>query len=121
MRTDPGLQLRPTVHVGDLATALAFYEHLGGEVVHGGPDTGWVLLQLGTIQLVLVAQPPDTARGESRVELTFGATMPLDQLERRLHRAGFPVADVTTDRDFGERLEVRSPDGLLIKIGQSYA
>jgi catechol 2,3-dioxygenase-like lactoylglutathione lyase family enzyme len=99
MRTDPGLQLRPTVHVGDLATALAFYEHLGGEVVHGGPDTGWVLLQLGTIQLVLVAQPPDTARGESRVELT----------------------DVTTDRDFGERLEVRSPDGLLIKIGQSYA
>src|SRR3954464_10026183 len=99
MASDPGLRRRPTVHVDDLAASLAFYEQLGGEVVHGGRDTEWVLIQLGPIQLVLLARPPDTARGEAPVELTFGAAMPLDELERRLHQAGFPVAAVTTDRD----------------------
>lgn len=118
MATEPGLQLQPTVHVGDMATSIAFYEQLGGEVIHGGRDTEWVLMQLGTVQLVLLARPPDAARGETPVELTFGAAMPLEQLERRLHRAGFPIAEVTTDDAFGEQLQVRAPDGLLIKISQ---
>jgi hypothetical protein len=65
-----------------------------------------------------VAGPADAARGEGAVELHFGASMPLHQLERRLHRAGFPVAEVTTDRDFGEQLRVRTPDGLVIRISQ---
>ena len=118
MASDPGLRLRPTVHVGDLAAAVAFYEQLGGEVIHGGADSEWVLLQRGPIQLVLLARPADAERGESPVELTFGAQMPLEELEQRLHRAGFPVAEVTTDRDFGDQLHVRTPDGLLVKIGQ---
>lgn len=118
MASDPGLRLRPMVHVDDLAASLAFYEQLGGEVIHGGRDTEWVLIQLGPIQLILLARPPDATRGETPVELTFGAAMPLDQLERRLHRAGFPVAEVTTDRDFGDQLQVRTPDGLLVKISQ---
>ena len=118
MASDPGLRLRPTVHVDDLAASLTFYEQLGGEIVHGDRDTEWVLIQLGPIQLILLARPPDAARGESPVELTFGAEMPLEQLEHRLHRAGFPVAEVTTDRDFGDQLQVRTPDGLLLKISQ---
>ena len=118
MAIDPGLHLRPTVHVSDVAASIAFYEQLGGELIHGGRDTEWVLMQLGAIQLVLIARPADAARGETPVELTFGAEMPLDQLEHRLHRAGFPVAEVATDRDFGEQLQVRTPEGLLIKITQ---
>jgi catechol 2,3-dioxygenase-like lactoylglutathione lyase family enzyme len=118
MATDPRLHLRPTIHVGDMAASIAFYEQLGGEIIHGGRESSWVLMQLGTIQLVLLARPPDTARGESPVELTFGAAMPLVELERRLHRAGFPIAEVTTDDAFGEQLQVRNPDGLLIKISQ---
>ena len=112
------LQLRPLVHVRDMTASVAFYEHLGGEIIHGGQDTDWVLMQLCTVQIGLVARPPDAQRGEGQVELTFGAAMPLDELERRLHRAGFRVAEVTTDRDFGEQLLVRTPDGLLIKIAQ---
>jgi catechol 2,3-dioxygenase-like lactoylglutathione lyase family enzyme len=118
---DPGLFLQPMVHVDDLAASITFYEQLGGEVIHGGRDTPWVLMQLGTVQIGLVARPPETDNGESVVELHFGAAMPLDQLERRLHRAGFPVAEVTTDEVLGEQLRVRTPDGLLIKISQREA
>jgi catechol 2,3-dioxygenase-like lactoylglutathione lyase family enzyme len=115
VRTDPGLQLRPMVHVDDMAASMAFYEQLGAEIVHGGRDCAWVLLQLGTVQIVLVAD------GEPGVDLHFGAVMPLDQLEQRLHRAGFPVAEVATDREFGEQLRVRTPEGLVIKISQREA
>ncbi|GIE93943.1 VOC family protein [Paractinoplanes rishiriensis] len=115
---DPGLRLQPMVHVADMAAAITFYQQLGGSVIHGDRDSEWVLIQLGPVQVGLVARPPDTARGETTVELHFGAQMPLEQLERRLHRAGFPVAEVTTDRDLGEQLRIRTPDGLLIKISQ---
>ncbi|MET0416827.1 MAG: VOC family protein [Actinoplanes sp.] len=114
----PGLHVRPMVHVVDLAASIAFYRQLGGEIIHGDSESSWVLIQLGPVQVVLIARPPDAARGETPVELTFGAAIPLDELEHRLHRAGFPVAEVTTDEDFGEQLQVRSPDGLLIKISQ---
>jgi len=112
VRTDPGLQLRPVVHVRDLAASIAFYELLGGELIHGGPADGWVLLQLGTVQMVLAAD------GEAGVDLHFGAAMPLEQLERRLHRAGYPVGEVATDRDFGDQLRVRTPDGFDITISR---
>lgn len=114
----PGLHLQPMIHVDDMAASIAFYERLGAEIIHGGRDSDWVLMQLGTIQIGLLGRPPDRDHGESRVELTFGAVMPLEQLEQRLHRAGVPVSGVTSDRDLGEQLQVRSPDGLLIKISQ---
>ena len=110
-----GLWLRPMLHVADLAASVAFYEQLGGEIIHGDRDSDWVLMQLGAVQVGLVARPEGD---RSPVELTFDTVMPLEQLERRLHRAGFPVAEVCTDRDFGEQLRVRTPDGLLIKISQ---
>ncbi|WP_030436351.1 VOC family protein [Actinoplanes subtropicus] len=112
VRTDPGLQLRPVVHVSDLGASLAFYELLGAELIHGGADSGWVLLQLGTVQLVLAAD------GATGVDLHFGAAMPLEQLERRLHRAGYPVAEVAIGRDFGDQLRVRTPDGFDITISR---
>ncbi|NMO50656.1 VOC family protein [Actinoplanes sp. TBRC 11911] len=116
--SDPGLHLRPMVHVADMATAIAFYQRLGAEIIHGGPDTDWVLMQLGAVQIGLIAHAPDACRDEGAVELTFSAAMALDELERRLHQAGFRAAEVTTDQTFGEQLQVRTPDGLLIKITQ---
>ena len=116
--SDPGLQLRPMVHVADLAASIAFYEQLGGEVIHGGPESDWVLMQLGAVQIGLIAHAPDARRREGAVELTFNAAMRLDELERQLRRAGFRTAEMTRDRDFGEQLQVRTPDGLLIKITQ---
>lgn len=115
-RSGPGLRLQPLVHVTDLATSITFYEQLGGEIIHGARDSDWVLMQLGNVQLSLVPRAPGAEAGEGVVELHFGSAMPLDQLEHRLRRAGFPVADVITDRHFGEQLHVRTPEGLLIKI-----
>jgi catechol 2,3-dioxygenase-like lactoylglutathione lyase family enzyme len=112
------MQLQPMVHVDDMPAAVEFYERLGAEVVHGGPGDDWVLLQLGTTQIGLLAHPPRTDDGESTVELNFAAATPLDDLERRLRGAGVPIAAFENHPDFGDQLQVRSPDGLLIKINQ---
>ncbi|MFC7527719.1 VOC family protein [Actinoplanes sp. GCM10030250] len=109
-----GLQLRPLIHVADMAAAIHFFEQLGGALIHGDQDCGWVLMQLGTTQLAL------TRDEQSRpgVELCFGSVLPLDEMQERLNAAGLTVTELSTDRDFGEQLEVRTPDGLLIKINQ---
>ncbi|GGL18282.1 hypothetical protein GCM10012284_61090 [Mangrovihabitans endophyticus] len=110
------LVAQPVIHVAELATAVAFYEHLGAELIHGSRDSDWVLMQLGPIQITLMTQPPGPEEGA--VELNFGAVMALDELAQRLRRVGVAVEDVTTHRDFGPQLRVKSPDGQLIKISQ---
>lgn len=114
----PGLQLQPMVHVDDMASAVAFYEKLGGEINHGERDGDWVLMQVGTAQIGLVTRPPDALRGESTVELNFAATMPLDRLERMLRERGVTVVEVIADRDLGMRLHVETPEGMPVKIHQ---
>jgi len=106
------------VHVEDMAASVAFYRGLGAEIIHGGPDGDWVLVQLGTIQLDLITRPPRAEQGECTVELNFAAEEPLDRLRERLRGSGDPGADFAVHPDLGEHLEVRTPDGLLIKISQ---
>jgi Glyoxalase/Bleomycin resistance protein/Dioxygenase superfamily len=118
VRRDPGLQLRPMVHVDDMGASIAFYERLGAEVVHGDRESDRVLLQLGTTQIGLVACPPSAGEGECTVELNFSAAMPLDKLGETLRREGVAVVEVAGHADFGARLRVRTPDGMLIKIDQ---
>jgi predicted enzyme related to lactoylglutathione lyase len=110
------LQLRPMVHVPDIAAAVAFYEMFGGSIIHGSPDSDWVLMQVGTAQIGLLARPPRTEHGERSVELNFFCPMPLDELQRLLHASGSTVARMSTDRTFGRQLHVKTPDGMLIKI-----
>jgi catechol 2,3-dioxygenase-like lactoylglutathione lyase family enzyme len=110
-RTPDRLELRPVVHVHDMAASVAFYQRLGGEIIHGRPDDEWVLMQLGTAQIDLVTGPPETAGSNGAVELTFAAGAPVEQLQQVL-----PGARLTTHRTFGRQLLVRSPDGLLIRI-----
>lgn len=114
----PGLQLQPMVHVADMPAAVAFYEKLGGDLVHGDRDDDWVLMQVGTTQIGLVTRPPDPARGESTVELNFSATMPLDRLERLLRERDVRIVRMAVDPDLGTRLHVETPDGMPIKIHQ---
>ena len=42
----------------------------------------------------------------------------LADLEDRLRAAGVTVAQPSSDEGFGRQLQVRSPDGLLIKINE---
>jgi predicted enzyme related to lactoylglutathione lyase len=119
-RTPAGhaLQFQPMVHVDDMPAAMAFYQRLGAEVVHGSGTDDWVLLQLGTTQLGLLAHPPRAEDGECTVELNFAVAVPLDDMERRLRGAGVTIAGFETHPDLGDQLQLRSPDGLLIKISQ---
>jgi catechol 2,3-dioxygenase-like lactoylglutathione lyase family enzyme len=112
------LQLQPMVHVDDMAESVAFYEHLGGSIIHGNRDSQWVLMQVGTAQIGLLAQPPNPGQGEGRVELNFHSPMPLSRLEQLLRSSGVAGAQITTDLEFGRQLRVTSPDGLLIKINE---
>jgi catechol 2,3-dioxygenase-like lactoylglutathione lyase family enzyme len=114
----PAFVLQPMVHVDDMPASIAFYERLGGSIVHGGRDAEWVLMQLGTTQIGLLARPPRSTAGESTVELNFLCTTPLDQLEKQLHHSGVTVTTMVNDRTFGNQLHVQSPDGLLIKINE---
>ncbi|PRY31422.1 VOC family protein [Pseudosporangium ferrugineum] len=114
----PGLQLQPMVHVAEMPEAVAFYEMLGGELIHGDRGGEWVLMQVGTAQIGLVTRPPDPSRGESTVELNFSATMPLDRLEKLLRDRGVTIVRLARDPDLGTRLHVETPDGMPVKIHQ---
>jgi hypothetical protein len=73
-------------------------------------------MQLGTVQIGLLLRPADTRQGA--VELNFVAAVPLDELEQRLRSRGVTIAEPAHSIDFGPQLHVRTPDGLVVKIGQ---
>lgn len=115
---DPGVRVRPMVHVRDMAAAVAFHEALGATVVHGSRDGDWVLLDLAGTGIGLLAHPPNPDQGEGTVELNLQATGPLERVEERLRAAGAAITRPTTDTGFGRQLQVTSPDGLLLKIDE---
>jgi predicted enzyme related to lactoylglutathione lyase len=113
-----GIRLRPMVHVTDMAAAVSFYETLGAQVVQGSKDGDWVLLRVAGGELGLLAHPPNPEQNEGTVELSFQATVPLDQVEERLRAAGAPITQPVQEVGFGRQLQLTSPDGLLIKIDE---
>jgi len=113
-----GIRLRPMVHVTDMAAAVSFYETLGAQVVQGSKDGDWVLLRVAGGDIGLLAHPPNPEQNEGTVELSFQATVPLDQIEERLRAAGAPVTQPVQEVGFGRQLQLTSPGGLLIKIDE---
>ncbi|HET9650087.1 MAG TPA: VOC family protein [Microlunatus sp.] len=114
----PSVTLQPMVHVDDMATSVSFYEALGARVLHGSRDGDFVMLQIGSSQLSLLAHPPNPAQNEGKVELNFESSTDLDDLKARLAAAGVAIDTSTTDEDYGRQLIVRSPDGLPVKINE---
>jgi predicted enzyme related to lactoylglutathione lyase len=115
---EPDVELRPMLHVTDLAAAVAFYEALGARVEHGSRDGDWALLRIGGSRLGLLAHPPNPEQGEGAVELNFQASGPLERVEERLRAAGVDIARPTTDTGFGRQLQLTGPDGLLVKVDE---
>ena len=113
-----GIRLRPMVHVTDMAAAVSFYETLGAQVVQGSKDGDWVLLRVTGGEIGLLAHPPNPEQNEGTVELSFQATVPLDQVEERLRAAGAPITQPVQEVGFGRQLQLTSPGGLLIKIDE---
>lgn len=113
-----GLNLQPMVHVQDMGASLAFYQALGAQVAHGSRDGDFVMLTVGNAQLSLLAHPPNPDQHEGMVELNFDTDRDLAEVEAALRGADVDIAQPVTDEGFGRQLQVRSPDGLLIKINQ---
>ncbi len=116
--TGTGLSLQPMVHVEQMNEAVTFYESLGATVLHGSRDGDFVMLKVGGSQLGLLAHPPNPDQNEGLVELNFETTELLSDLETRLRESGVAIAQPTTDEGFGRQLQLRTPDGLLVKINE---
>lgn len=76
------------------------------------------MLLINGQRLALLAHPPNPEQHEGRVELNFDTATDLAAVERDLAARGVDIAQSVTDEGFGRQLQVRSPDGLLIKINQ---
>lgn len=114
----PEVRLQPMVHVTDMAASVAFYEALGGELVHGSRDGDWVLLRLGGAEVGLLAHPPNPDQGEGVVELNLVSTRPLEELEERVRAAGVAVVRPASDEAFGRQLQLAAPGGMLVKVNE---
>ena len=114
----PDLTLQPMVHVADMNPAVRFYEALGAVVEHGSRDGDFVMLSIAGQRLSLLAHPPNRDQNEGQVELNFDTSTDLVEVERDLAASGVEIAQPVTDEGFGRQLQVRAPDGLLVKINQ---
>ncbi len=112
------LTLQPMVHVEDMAATVDFFAALGGTVVQGSRDGDWVQISIGGAQVGLLAHPANPEQGEGDVELNFEARTPLADVEHAARAAGLTVASPTSDEGFGRQLQVRTPDGMLVKINE---
>ena len=114
----PGLVLAPMVHVTGTGPAVDFFTALGAELRDGSRDGDFARLGLGDAEVTLLAHPPDPEQGEGVVELNFTAVGDLAGLEERVAAAGVEVVRPTTDEGFGRQLQLRGPDGLLVKVNE---
>ena len=110
--------LQPMVHVEDMASSVAFYEARGAEMVQGSRDGDFALLRLGSGELSLLAHPPNPEQDEVQVELNFVTSGDLEALEKRLRAKNVAVAAPASDEAFGGQLQLRTPDGLLVKVNR---
>ena len=111
------MELNPLIHVERMSPALEFYEALGATVLDGSGDGDFALLQLGGSRFSLLAHPPNPEQGDGTVEFMLEAP-DLDAVEAELRASGVEIVTPATDTGFGRQLQVRSPDGLLVKINE---
>ena len=106
------------VHVTDMASTVTALEVLGGHVIRGSRDGDWVQITIGGAEVGLLAHPANPAQGEGDVELNFQSHEPLEEVAERAANAGVHIAAPVTDQGFGRQLQLRTADGLLIKINE---
>ena len=114
----PDVVLAPMVHVEDMAAAVDFFVALGARLRDGSRDGDFSRLQIGDAEIGLLAHPPNPEQDEGVVELNFTSGEALETLGERVEKAGVTVVRPTTDEGFGRQLQLRGPDGLLVKINE---
>ena len=114
----PAVVLAPMVHVEDMAGAVDFFTALGATLRDGSRDGDFSRLVLGEAEIGLLAHPPNPEQGEGTVELNLTSSGDLAALEERVVAAGVAVVRPTSDEGFGRQLQLRGPDGLLVKVNE---
>ncbi|WP_344646853.1 hypothetical protein [Cryptosporangium japonicum] len=118
MADELDLVLQPMIHVNDVGATVAMFEALGGELVQGSRDGDWVQIRIGGAEIGLLAHPPNPAQGEGVVELNFESKSRLEDVEQVARSRGIEIARAASDEQFGRQLQLRTPDGLLVKINE---
>ena len=110
------IALQPMVHVVDMHRAVVFYEALGGTIIGGNHDGDYVEVEIGGSRVSLLAHPPNPEQGEGAVELQF-ASPDLDAVWRQV-QGRVDVVAAPEDTGFGRQLQLRTPDGVVVKVNQ---
>ena len=113
-----GIRLQPMLHVQNMEQSISFFEALGGTVAFGSRDADWVLLRFGTTELSLLRHPPNTAQGDTELELNFISSTPLEQVESCARQAGLQVIKAASDEFFGRQMILKLASGLLVKVNE---
>jgi catechol 2,3-dioxygenase-like lactoylglutathione lyase family enzyme len=113
------MRLRPIHFVPDVAAAVRFYEALGLTVDGKARSGHWIEMSASAGELGLHdAAVADDGKGRQGVALSFVADEPLEEVERRLRRAGFAPEGTIVDQAWGRSLSVRAPDGMVVQIDE---
>jgi catechol 2,3-dioxygenase-like lactoylglutathione lyase family enzyme len=94
-----------------MARSVAFYETLGFELIHGGPDTAFSTFRAGRgfLNLQRDAEAPPLRSVWGRVILWVDD---VDAMHRRAVAAGFTPVTSPADAPWGERyFHIHDPDG----------
>lgn len=118
MNDKPTLTLQPMVHVKNMKATVAMMEALGGELIQGSRDGDWTQIRIGGAEVGLLAHPANPAQGEGDVELNFESHTRLEDVEDLARSAGVEIVQPTSDEGFGRQLQLRTPDGLMVKINE---
>jgi len=113
------MRIRPIHFVPDLAEAVRFYGALGLEPDARSRSGHWMELtgagrELGLHDAAVAAD----GEGREGAALGFIADEPLEAVERRLRKAGFPPEGTIVDQEWGRSLLVRGPDGAVVQIDE---
>ena len=126
-----GWAVIPSIRVGDMSVALAFYRDLlGFELERDGADEGNVALVRGDARIMLEIQAGFYSPGyNAAIEERLGSTSAialymeatdLDDLYRRVTDAGVTIVDPLAERDWGQReFTIADPDGLWLTFWQA--
>jgi catechol 2,3-dioxygenase-like lactoylglutathione lyase family enzyme len=113
------VKLRPIHFVPDVDEAIRFYEALGLRTAARARPGHWVELEADGGELGLHDQAvADDGAGRVGIQLNFIADEPLEDVEQRLHDAGFPPDGTIVDREWGRQLCVPGPGGLVVLVDE---
>jgi len=107
----------PIVYVKDVEAQARFYRVLGGVEVARSRTGDWVELRFGQGMLALHRIHKDLPQRQ-KVELSFVAEVPLEEVVAALEQAGIELYWDIFDESFGRAIKIKDPEGMVIQINE---